>query len=52
MALQKAVIYFQLKTDFIEVFYKIALPSDAKAIADKLRIVPGFDRVEENMIEK
>ncbi len=44
--------FLSAKDGFYKSIYKIALPSDAKAVADKLRMVPGFDRVEENMIEK
>ncbi|MBK9270773.1 MAG: DUF4197 domain-containing protein [Saprospiraceae bacterium] len=40
------------KDGFYKSIYKIALPPDAKAVADKLRIVPGFDKVEENVVEK
>jgi hypothetical protein len=32
--------------------YKILLPDDAKKVADKLRIIPGFDKLEENMVKK
>lgn len=32
--------------------YKIFLPDDAKKVCDKLRIIPGFDKIEENMIKK
>lgn len=40
------------KDGFYKSIYKIALPAEAKAVADKLKVVPGFDKVEENMIEK
>ncbi|MBK7467228.1 MAG: DUF4197 domain-containing protein [Saprospiraceae bacterium] len=32
--------------------YKILLPDDAKKVCDKLRIIPGFDKLEENMVKK
>jgi Protein of unknown function (DUF4197) len=32
--------------------YKILLPPEARKVTDRLRIVPGFEKLEENLIEK
>jgi Protein of unknown function (DUF4197) len=32
--------------------YKILLPPEARKVTDRLRVVPGFERLEENLIEK
>ncbi|HRG33033.1 MAG: DUF4197 domain-containing protein [Saprospiraceae bacterium] len=41
-----------VKDGFYKSIYKILLPPEAKAVTDKLRLIPGFDKVEENMLEK
>ena len=41
-----------VKDGFYKSIYKILLPPEAKAVTDKLRVIPGFDKVEENMLEK
>jgi|JI10StandDraft_1071094.scaffolds.fasta_scaffold01936_17 hypothetical protein len=40
------------KDGFYKSIYKILLPQEAKAVTDKLKLIPGFDKVEENMLEK
>ncbi len=37
---------------FLKSPYKILLPEDAQKVADKLKIVPGFNRVEAEIIKK
>lgn len=32
--------------------YKILLPEEARKVSDRLRVIPGFDKLEERMIEK
>lgn len=55
-ALAKGVdsgVQYLSKTDgFYKTSYKILLPEEAQKVVDKLKIVPGFDRVEEIVIEK
>lgn len=41
-----------LKDGFYKSMYKIILPPDAKAVCDKLSIIPGFDKIEESLVEK
>jgi hypothetical protein len=40
------------KDGFYKSIYKIALPSDAQAVVSKVKMVPGFEKVEDNMVEK
>jgi hypothetical protein len=37
---------------FYKSIYKIALPSDAQAVVSKVKMVPGFENVENDMVEK
>ncbi len=46
-------VQYLSKTDgFYKTPYKILLPEEAQKVVDKLKIVPGFDKVEEVVIEK
>ena len=40
------VNYLSAKDGFFSSPYKILLPSDAQKVADKLKVIPGFDKVE------
>lgn len=40
------------KDGYYKSAYKILLPADARKVADKLKVVPGFDKLEENLLEK
>jgi uncharacterized protein YunC (DUF1805 family) len=40
------------KGGYLNSAYKILLPEEARNIANKLKVVPGFDKVESDMIEK
>ncbi|MEZ4906339.1 MAG: DUF4197 domain-containing protein [Saprospiraceae bacterium] len=40
------VNYLSAKNGFLESPYKILLPTDAQKVADKLKVIPGFDKVE------
>ena len=55
-ALQKGVesgVTYLSKTDgFYQSPYKIFLPEEAQKVVDKLKFVPGFDQVEEVILEK
>ncbi|MBK7340146.1 MAG: DUF4197 domain-containing protein [Saprospiraceae bacterium] len=37
---------------FYKSIYKIALPQDAKNVCDKLRVIPGFTKLEDDMVRK
>ncbi len=37
---------------FLASQYKILLPSEAQSVADKLKIIPGFDKVEQEIITR
>ncbi len=41
-----------LRDGFYKSAYKIALPPDAKPVCDKLGMIPGFDKIEECLVEK
>ncbi|NJN34043.1 MAG: DUF4197 domain-containing protein [Saprospiraceae bacterium] len=40
------------KGGYLNSVYKIMLPPEARAVSDKLKAVPGFNKVEADMIEK
>jgi hypothetical protein len=40
------------KDGYFKSIYKIYLPEDAKNVCDKLRVIPGFSSIEEDVIEK
>jgi Protein of unknown function (DUF4197) len=40
------------KGGYLNSAYKILLPPEARQVADRLRVVPGFNRVEEIVLEK
>jgi len=37
---------------YLKSIYKIALPEDARQVCNKLRVVPGFSSIEEDVIER
>lgn len=41
-----------LKDGFYKSAYKIMLPSDVRTVTDKLKGIPGFDQLENNLLEK
>ena len=46
-------VQYLSKTDgFYKTSYKILLPEDAQKVVEKLKIVPGFNKVEEVILEK
>lgn len=40
------------KDGYFKSVYKIVLPEDAKNVCDKLRVIPGFSSIEDDVIEK
>ncbi|MCE2789182.1 MAG: DUF4197 domain-containing protein [Saprospiraceae bacterium] len=47
-----AVTQLSTKNGYFESPYKILIPSDAQKIIDKVKLVPGFQDVEKNLIAK
>lgn len=48
----KAVDFLSAEDGYYKSIYKILLPEEAQAVTDKLKAVPGFADVEQNLIEK
>ncbi|MDQ3141394.1 MAG: DUF4197 domain-containing protein [Bacteroidota bacterium] len=48
----KGADQLSIKDGFYRSIYKIVLPDEAKAVCDKLKFIPGFDRIEETVLEK
>lgn len=40
------------KDGYFKSIYKIALPEDAKQVCNKLRVIPGFSSIEDDVVEK
>lgn len=52
VGVEKGVQNLSKQDGFYKSAYKILLPDEAQTLVDKLSIVPGFDQVEEIIIEK
>jgi hypothetical protein len=48
----KGVKVLSAKDGFYKSAYKILLPEEAQKVTQKLKIIPGFDKLEENLLEK
>lgn len=48
----KAVDFLSAEDGYYKSIYKILLPEEAQTVIDKLKAVPGFADVEQNLIEK
>lgn len=48
----KAVDFLSAEDGYYKSIYKILLPEEAQAVTEKLKAVPGFADVEQNLIEK
>lgn len=48
----KGVNVLSAKDGYYKSAYKILLPPEARKVTDRLKVVPGFDRLEENLLEK
>ncbi len=46
------VQYLSKEDGFLETAYKIPLPDEAAQVVEKLKIVPGFNKVEQEIIER
>lgn len=46
------VQYLSKEDGFLKTAYKIPLPDEAAQVVEKLKIVPGFDKVEQEIIER
>lgn len=52
VGVKDAVQKLNIKDGFYKSAYKILLPEEAQTVVNKLKIIPGFDRLEENMLKK
>jgi Protein of unknown function (DUF4197) len=48
----KGVKVLTAKDGYYKSAYKILLPEEAQKVTQKLKIIPGFDKLEENLLEK
>ncbi len=48
----EAVDFLSREDGYYKSVYKILLPSEAREVTDRLKVIPGFDKVEEVMLEK
>jgi hypothetical protein len=48
----KGVKVLSAKDGFYKSAYKILLPEEAQKVTQRLKIIPGFDKLEENLLEK
>ena len=48
----EAVDFLSAKDGFYRSAYKILLPEEARVVTDKLKFIPGFNNVEEIVLEK
>ncbi|MEY3239311.1 MAG: hypothetical protein RIR11_749 [Bacteroidota bacterium] len=48
----KGVDFLSVKDGYYKSAYKILLPPEARKVTDRLKNIPGFDRLEENLIER
>jgi hypothetical protein len=48
----KGTDFLSQKDGYFKSIYKIHLPEDAQAVCDKLKVVPGFNSIEEDVTEK
>lgn len=49
---EEAVQSLSKKDGFYRSAYKILLPEEARVVTDRLQVIPGFDKVEEVLLEK
>ena len=52
VGVQSAVDQLSAQNGYLESPYKILLPKEARKVVDKLKIVPGFDGIERDLIMK
>jgi len=52
IGVDEAVDFLAVKDGYYKSIYKVLLPEEARVVTDKLKIVPGFSRVEEVILEK
>ena len=52
VGVQSAVDQLSAQNGYLESPYKILLPEEAKRVVEKLKLVPGFDNVEQDLINK
>ena len=50
--ISKGVDVLSAKDGYYKSAYKILLPPEARKVTDRLKNIPGFDRLEENLIER
>lgn len=48
----KGVETLSAKDGYYKSAYKILLPAEARKVTERLKVVPGFDKLEENLLEK
>lgn len=48
----KGVKVLSEKDGYYKSAYKILLPEEARKVTERLKVVPGFDKLEENLLEK
>lgn len=52
VGVDQAVSFLSAKDGYYTSAYKILLPEEAKTMASKLKIIPGFSKFEEDLLEK
>ncbi len=52
LGVDEAVDFLAVKDGYYKSIYKVLLPEEARVVTDKLKIVPGFSKVEEVILEK
>jgi hypothetical protein len=52
LGVDQAVSFLSAKDGYFASPYKILLPEEAKTMASKLRMVPGFEKFEQDLLEK
>lgn len=52
LGVDEAVVRLSSENGYLESPYKILLPEEAQTVADKLKMVPGFNNVERDLIQK
>lgn len=49
---KESVSFLSAKDGYFKTAYKIYLPTEARKVTDKLKFIPGFDKLEDVMLEK
>ncbi len=50
--ISKGVDVLSAKDGYFKSAYKILLPPEARKVTDRLRVIPGFEKLEDNLIER